>query len=146
MWLEPESTSSHQPCSRMLGAVWDRETNPGSPEQTAWQVPPLSPYPQAMGSVTLPGQAQNPAWQPGPSETGASYQLGLSPTPHHLEMQRARLTGLYQFGRMQGAQASVHAVIHLHNGGLGPSCQIPPSLCRYMPCLSGLSPGEPLLA
>lgn len=106
MWVEPESTSSHQPCSRMLGAVWDREleTNPGSSEQTAWQVPPLRQCPQAMYSVTLPGQAPGFSFWPRIlPETGASYQLGLSPTPHGLEMQRARLTGLYEFGRIQGA-------------------------------------------
>lgn len=53
------TTSSHQPCSRMLGAVWDteQETNPGSPELIAWQLPPLSPFPQVMCSVTMPRQA-----------------------------------------------------------------------------------------
>lgn len=75
------------------------ETNPGSPEWTSWQVPPLSPCPQATCSVRAwaslkPLSVQSPAWHPGPlqlsppesvcrqvSQTGASCPLGPGPAP-----------------------------------------------------------------
>ena len=107
-------SSSNIGCWVLSGT--EPETNPGSPEWTAWQGCPLSHRPCA---VSLPGQAagplsvQSPAWHPEPLhlrflrlEPPVSLGLALQ---HRAYRQRGAMTTVfYLFDRIWGAQTSVH--------------------------------------
>lgn len=93
------------------------ETNPGSPEWTAWQGHSLSLCPHALCSVCqgkrrpsfCPESCMAPrASSAQVSQIGTSCRLGPDPTAQGLQAERAMTTVFYSFDRIWGAQTSVH--------------------------------------